>query len=214
VTQRFPEIEEIRRQMAEARTNIQEAEIEIVKKEGEVAANQVENAKLGKVADELEALKSDQDAGIIRGEFEATVSKAYNQWGFVVINAGNDQGVVHHAQLDVFRRGQYLCKLLVTQVETNQSVADIIPGSLQPGQAVAAGDIVVKAVKAAPVQPKPDEGDPLTAPAPKPADPFGGGGGEPDPFGGGGEPDPFGGGGGTMQPDPFGGGGAPDPFGQ
>ncbi|MDF1752666.1 MAG: hypothetical protein P1U89_07840 [Verrucomicrobiales bacterium] len=224
----FPDIEAIRRQMAEIRTEIEETEIVKVKKEGEVASYEVDTVKYEKIANELAALSKDQDAGVIRGEFQSTIAKAYNKWGFVVVNAGNDQGVVHHAQLDVYRRGQFLCKLLVTQLEANQSVADIVPGSLQPGQSVLPGDIVVKAVKTAtpalPAQgPAPTPANapasaPNAAPAGEPApaaapDPFGGGA-APDPFGGGGAaPDPFGGGGGGMEPDPFGGGGAPDPFG-
>ena len=57
--------------------------------------------------------------GIIRGEFATTVKQAFRTTGdFVVINAGNNQGVVNKAQLDVLRRGQPICKLLVTSVES------------------------------------------------------------------------------------------------
>jgi transcription antitermination factor NusG len=215
----FPDIESIRRQMAETRTEIEETEILKVKKEAELEQNDKEIEQLAKVAAELVALKKDQEAGVIRGDFESTVAKAYNKWGFVVVNGGNDQGVVHNAQLDVYRRGNFLCKLLVTQVEAAQAVADIIPGSLMVGQSVLPGDIVVKAVKtttlAVPLPPgttqgpapTPDNGAPAPQPGAQPgaADPFGGAPATPPPAM---EPDPFGGAPATppaaMEPDPFG----------
>ncbi|NLT70189.1 MAG: hypothetical protein GXX91_05785 [Verrucomicrobiaceae bacterium] len=206
-------IEGIQKEMLQIRTQIEESEIELTQLEGAVAAAQVDRERLAKVAAELEALRVDQQAGVIRGEFQSTIKKAYNQWGFVVVNGGNDQGVVNRAQLDVYRRGQPICRLLVTSVEPNESAADIIAGSLAPGQTVQVGDTVVKSVRAqtpavVPTSaPAAGAATPATAPstpaapaptdgaAPAAADPFGGGameGGaapaapaEPDPFGGG-----------------------------
>jgi hypothetical protein len=211
------------------RTQIEEAEIELTQVEGATAAAQVERDRLEKVAAELVALRKDQEAGLIRGEFQTTIKKAYNKWGFVIVNGGNDQGVVNRAQLNVYRRGQPICKLLVTSVEPGESAADIIPGSLAPGQTVQVGDTVVKTVRvntpavvpsgegATPGEggaaPAPGEG---AAPGGAPADPFGGGamdggaggamdaGGAPDPFGGGAAPAPAPA---DAAPDPFGGGG-------
>lgn len=236
----FPDIQSIQKQMVQIKTETEAAEIEVAQLEGAVAAAKVERDRLERVANELAALRADQSAGRIRGEFQTAVSKAFNKWGFVVIDGGNDQGVVDKAQLDVYRRGQPICKLLVTSVEPASSVADIIPGSLVPGQTVQEGDMVIKSsqteTKAAPVTggsaaPAAGEAAQPAAPGEAPAamDPAG----APDPFGGGaapapaGEPDPFGGGGmappaaAPAEPDPFGGAPAPpaeapaepDPFG-
>ncbi|HRQ89538.1 MAG TPA: hypothetical protein PLA50_12110, partial [Bacteroidia bacterium] len=185
-------------------------------------------------------LRADQEAGVIRGEFQSQISKAYNQWGFVVVGGGNDQGVVNRAQLDVYRRGMPICRLLVTSVEAGESVAEIVPGSLAPGQSVQVGDTVVKSVKvqtpavvpasasrlapaaggaAAPMAPSGGAADAM-GDAPAPA------AGAPDPFGGAAPtapeaaPDPFGGamGGGASAPAPAPEGAAPttgtppDPF--
>ncbi|MDF1741023.1 MAG: hypothetical protein P1U86_17805 [Verrucomicrobiales bacterium] len=211
-------VEALQKEMNQIRAQVEEAEIEVVQMEGAAAAAKVEADRLSKVTEELKALRLDQEAGLIRGEFQSEIRNAYNQWGFVVVQGGNDQGVVNRAQMDVYRRGQPICKLLVTSVEPTYSVADIIPGSLAPGQSVQMGDTVVKTVRAmtttapsapaggaaAPAATAPDEG---ASPAPAPAadDPFGGGmsapAAEPDPFGGSApaEPDPFGGGGGAME---------------
>lgn len=232
------QLEAIQKEMVQIRTQIEETEIELTQLEGAVAAAQVERDRLEKVAAELAALRTDQEAGVIRGEFQSQIKKAYNQWGFVVVTGGNDQGVVNRAQLDVYRRGQPICRLLVTSVEAAESIADIVPGSLAPGQRVQVGDTVVKTVRvqtpavvpagspAAGGQPPAAPGADATAPA----------GGAPDPFGGGmapaapAAPDPFGSPApaapaGNLPPDPFGGGAmqgggaapaapaAPDPFG-
>ncbi len=218
------QIESLQREMEQLRAQIEETEIEVTQLEGAVAAAQVERDRLEKVAAEMVALRNDQEAGIIRGPFESTIREAYNQWGFVVVNGGYDAGVVNRAQLNVYRRGQPICKLLVTSVEAGKSAADIIPGSLAPGQSVREGDYVTKAVTVrtpavVPAAVAPGGGAAPAAPAA--ADPFGGGamdggGSAPDPFGGGAmdgggsAPDPFGG---SSSPDPFGGGAAPDPFG-
>ncbi|MDF2375664.1 MAG: hypothetical protein P1U81_05445 [Verrucomicrobiales bacterium] len=222
-------VEALQKEMLQIRTQIEEAEIEVTQAEGAVASAQVERDRLEKVAAELAALRTDQEAGVIRGQFQSRIDKAYNQWGFVIVSGGTDQGVVNRAQLDVYRRGQPICKLLVTSVEPGQSAADIIPGSLAPGQTVQVGDTVVSTVRvqtpavvpaAAPAggaaAPQPAAGTPAPAPAPAP-DPFGGGmdaGGAPDPFGGGMDsgaaPDPFGG---APANPPADGAAAPDPFG-
>ncbi|HCQ79137.1 MAG: hypothetical protein CMO61_04990 [Verrucomicrobiales bacterium] len=213
------QIEALQREMVQLRAQIEETEIEVTQLGGAVASVQVEKDRLEKVAAEMVALRSDQEAGIIRGPFESTIREAYDQWGFVVVNGGYDAGVVNRAQLNVYRRGQPICKLLVTSVEAGKSAADIIPGSLAPGQRVRAGDNVIKAVtaKTPVVIPAGDEDDASNAAQP-PADPFGGGAMDsgsaaPDPFGGGamgsggGAPDPFGGGGmmedAEATPDPF-----------
>lgn len=224
------EITALQAQMQQIRLQIEESESELAQLEGAVVAAKVEQERMEGVASELEALRKDQEAGIIRGEFQTGVKSAYNKWGFVVIDGGYDQGVVPRAQLDVYRRGQPICKLLVTSVLPNESSADIIPGSLVAGQMVQVGDTVVatqraSAPAAAPAGgAAPTDGVPVDAPAqPGADDPFGGGaamdaGAAPDPFGGGAAmdagaaPDPFGGAApaapADAAPDPFGGGGA------
>ncbi len=195
-------IEAIQKEMIQIRTQIEESEIELTQLEGAVAAAQVERDRLEKVAAELVALRADQEAGVIRGEFQSTIKKAYNQWGFVVVAGGFDQGVVNRAQLDVYRRGQPICRLLVTSVEASESAADIVAGSLAPGQSVQPGDTVVKSVK-------------VQTPAVVPASaPGGGAAAGAAPAAGGAAA----GGAAPAAPDPFGGmapaaPAAPDPFG-
>ena len=228
------EVRKIQKEMVQIQTQIEAAELDVVQKEGAAAAAKVDADRLSKVAAELAALRADQAAGLIRGDFQSNVKKAYNKWGFVVVNGGNDQGVVDRAQLDVYRRGQPICKLLVTSVEPSESVAEIIPGSLAAGQTVQIGDTVVKTIRGGNTPARPVAPKTIPAGAPKTAAPAGGSmtspaaapaskpAGEPDPFGGGmgkpaapaakpAEPDPFGSSkpaapaAKPAEPDPFGG---------
>ena len=221
-------IESIQKEMIQIRTQIEESEIELTQLEGTVAAAQVERDRLEKVAAELVALRADQETGMIRGEFQTTVKKAYNQWGFVVIAGGFDQGVVNRSQLDVYRRGQPICRLLVTSVDASESAADIVAGSLAPGQSVQPGDTVVKSMKVQTPAVVPASAPGAGAPAAPAAGGVaptapGGAAAASDPFGGmapaaPAAPDPFGASpaagaapAATAPPDPFGGGMAPAP---
>jgi hypothetical protein len=158
--------------------------------------------------------------GIVEPDFTASVSRSFNEWGFVVLSKGNGGGVFANADLDVKRGKEVIGKLKVRNVEQSTSVADIVKGSLAEGTSIRPGDLVVAAPQAQPA-PKTAAAGAAAAPlapaasgAPAAADPFGAppaGGMAPaapaasDPFG---APPPAGG----MAPaasDPFGAPAAP-----
>lgn len=64
-------------------------------------------------------------------------------WGFAVISIGDKQGAAANKVVVVGRGGQAIGKLKITSVETNQSIADIIPGSFVKGTYVEPGDDVI-----------------------------------------------------------------------
>lgn len=166
-----PNIEARKLQMAELQNSIQEEVISAQNLQKQTAEVNTQRDKLQGQADELQALTNDQAAGRIRGPFKSTVRKAFNNWGFVIVGAGDEQGVVNRAQLDVTRGGQPICKLLVTTVEPGECVAEIIPGSMAPGQAIHPGDDVTKTNLPATKAPAAGGG----ADVPTPALPEGGG---------------------------------------
>jgi len=65
------------------------------------------------------------------------------KWGFVVLNVGEDQGVLEHGQLLVNRDGKLVAKVKVTSVQKNRSIANVMPG-WQLGE-VLEGDQVIPA---------------------------------------------------------------------
>ena len=143
-------------------------------------------------------------------EVNAKVAQTFDNWGFVVINAGGNQGINARVKLDVKRDDKVIGKLSITNLEPNVSVCDVV--SLNEGEKIVVGDSVVLSDESkwdpnkkpvvetipaaiAPVAPQPAKV------APADDDPFGLGGGdtpeppaEPeandDPFGLGSDPEP------------------------
>jgi len=110
----------------------------------------------------------------------ALVSSVYNNFGFAVLNSGDRQGIVSKAKLDVMRGGDKIAELVVTNLEPNRSVCDIVPGSMEPGQMIRPGDKVAVNEASLPKPRGADGADGAGAPEmpveqPEPS-------GDPDPF--------------------------------
>ena len=67
------------------------------------------------------------------------------KWDFVVLNVGEDQGVLENGELLVSRDGKLVAKVKITSVQKNQSIGNILPGKL--GE-VLEGDKVIPAYPA------------------------------------------------------------------
>lgn len=115
---------------------------------GQVAVSSAEHDRLNRVALELHALRSDQNLGVIRGEDPWSISEPHLAKGFVELSGKSDSNLTENAQMDVYRRGQPIAKLIVTSVEQGRGVADIVPGSIAPGQEIQAGDMVIPSIPA------------------------------------------------------------------
>jgi hypothetical protein len=50
------------------------------------------------------------------------------KWGFVVLNVGKDEGVLEHGQLLVNRDGKLVAKVVVTSVQKDRCIANVLPG--------------------------------------------------------------------------------------
>ncbi|SKA93308.1 hypothetical protein SAMN02745166_02071 [Prosthecobacter debontii] len=153
--------------------------------------------------------------GIVAPDFTARVAQYFPEWDFAILNKGNSQGVFANADLEVKRGQQVIAKLKVRNVEQFGSIADLVPGSLEEGNAIRSGDLVVAAAKQS-VEDEKKTSSTSSAPATTPdaTAPGAPAGGMSDPFGGTPAPAP-------MTSDPFGApaapaapaGGMSDPFG-
>lgn len=144
--------------------------------------------KISKVQAEItrfQEVEKRQRSGVVEPGFTARVAQAFQEFGFVVLNKGNASGMFADAMLDVKRGRTVVAKLKVRDVEQGMSVADLVPGSLAPGESIRSGDLVVaarevaKPAAVAPSAPAPavDPSQQPAAPAPMApagADPFGG----------------------------------------
>ncbi|HSJ02064.1 MAG TPA: hypothetical protein VK956_06395, partial [Verrucomicrobium sp.] len=105
-----------------------------------------------------------QRSGVVEPGFTARVAQAFQEFGFVVLNKGNNGGMFTDAILDVKRGRSVVAKLKVRDVEQAMSVADLVPGSLAQGESIRSGDLVVASKDV----PRPAPTEPSAAPAPAP----------------------------------------------
>jgi hypothetical protein len=148
---KFDELVTLFKQIDSVQQKIAAANEEVATLEGNVslAKNSLDSANARKQESEVQIERMDAIAkyrktGAIWSDINTKIKSAYNDWGFVIIGAGDAQGLVPAATLDVTRQGKPICKLLVTEVEVNQATADIITTTLLPGQTVQVGDTVTK----------------------------------------------------------------------
>ena len=74
-------------------------------------------------------------------EVNAKIAQTFDNWGFVVIDKGGNQGINARVKLDVKRGDKVIGKLNITNLEPNVCVCDIL--SLSEGEKLAVGDSVV-----------------------------------------------------------------------
>jgi hypothetical protein len=65
------------------------------------------------------------------------------KWNFVVLNVGEDQGVLERGELLVNRNGRLVAKVVVRSVQKDRSIANVLPG-WELGE-VMEGDLVIPA---------------------------------------------------------------------
>ena len=73
-------------------------------------------------------------------EVNAKIAQTYDNWGFVVIDQGGNQGINARVKLDVKRGDKMIGRLNITNLEPNVCVCDVI--SLIEGETLAVGDSV------------------------------------------------------------------------
>lgn len=83
------------------------------------------------------------DRQVARNNEEYSITAVDPQWGFVIVNAGQNSGLEANELLLVTRGGKRQAVLKISRVEKGQSVADIQQDSLKPGNKLQVGDKVI-----------------------------------------------------------------------
>ena len=91
----------------------------------------------------LEQYKRSREMNIAKQGLTGRILAVNGGYNFVVLSIGDKQGSVTGATLLVLRGGEPIAKARVTSVETNNSIADILPASVRKGVTVQPGDTVV-----------------------------------------------------------------------
>jgi hypothetical protein len=97
--------------------------------EDSVTAMNEENALLVRSLKRLQRLVPDNICTIqLPPDLNAKVLAVDPKWHFVVLDAGEDQGVIEHGELLVSRGGKLVAKIQVSRVEKNRCVANVMDG--------------------------------------------------------------------------------------
>lgn len=168
------------RQSLEAKRAEYNGQIESAK--NSIAASLARKSSTDKTIASIKRIELWQSSGRMPDGFSSRITSVNPEWGFVTIAAGNGSSVVKQAKLDVTRGGSIIGTVVVTQVNPGSSVAEVVPGTIAPGDAFLPGDRVRVNVasrgSSANVAPTPSApapaapGAPAAPAAAAPADPF------------------------------------------
>jgi len=117
------------------------SQVELKKKEVEA-----EEAKVVEVRSTLSDIVrkiEDRKKSFDRNSLVASIIAVNNDWGFVVVNAGQSRGITEATKLLVTRGTQTVGKLSIVSVQGNRTVANILPETLAEGMTIAPGDRVI-----------------------------------------------------------------------
>jgi len=96
--------------------------------EGSLAAVNEENAMLARRVKSLQKYLPVGDAMHLPPDLSTKVLAVDPKWHFVVLDAGEDQGVFERGELLVSRGGKLVGKVRISRVEKNRCVANIMDG--------------------------------------------------------------------------------------
>jgi myosin heavy subunit len=106
------------------------------------AANQAKQVQISKVREE-EKYQNQRAQKLAVGGLVATVIAVNNEWGFVMVNAGQAHGVSPDASLLVKRGNSRIGRLRIVNLEATSTIADVVDDSIVPGINVQPGDKVI-----------------------------------------------------------------------
>jgi hypothetical protein len=100
--------------------------------EDEVAALNDEKKVLMRTRDRLQS-RLDQLIGVspdilLRADLRGKIVAVDPKWDFVVLDIGDDQGVKENAELLVSRDGKLVAKVIVSRLDKDRCIANVIPG--------------------------------------------------------------------------------------
>lgn len=116
---------------------------ELEKENRTIAALEQETKRLETVIAEQKKLAQDRQARISPEALECRVSSVDPSWGYVLLDAGVNKGIVIGSRLAVMRGEVKICELNVTNVESRKSSADVVRSTLMTAEQVRPGDRVI-----------------------------------------------------------------------
>jgi hypothetical protein len=135
--EKAPEImNSIKKEIADNKGKAEKTQELIDAKDGELKKVQ---AQLSDIAESIEVRKKSFD----RNSLSATIVAVNNDWGFVVIEGGENKGITVDTKLLVTRGNQPIGRLNIVSVDQSKTLANIDLKSVRNGVAIAPGDRVI-----------------------------------------------------------------------
>ncbi|MGI8604095.1 MAG: hypothetical protein ACR2OZ_14045 [Verrucomicrobiales bacterium] len=116
-------------------------EAETQTKELQIVANSAKERQ--KDLGVLQRSATQRNKGIALNSMQAVITAVNPDYGFAVVNAGENRGVTQDSKFIVKRGSQRIGLLNAASIQRNRTVADIVPESLTPGYSIAPGDQVI-----------------------------------------------------------------------
>lgn len=101
---------------------------------------------IARLANRLKIYEGDQTPITMRGDLKGKIVVADPKWDFVVLDIGEEQGVLENGELLVSRGGKLVGKIIVRSVQKDRSIANVVPGWKQTD--LMEGDVVIAAYPA------------------------------------------------------------------
>ena len=83
---------------------------------------------IGRLTNELAKYVGPDNVVKLRADLRGKILVVDPKWDFVVLNVGEDQGVISEGELLVSRQGKLVGKVIIRSVEKDRSIANLVPG--------------------------------------------------------------------------------------
>jgi hypothetical protein len=83
---------------------------------------------IGRLTTRLQRYEGTNTDIVLRADLKGKIMAVDPKWDFVVLNIGDDQGVKENSELLVSRDGKLVAKVIVSKLEKNRSIANLVPG--------------------------------------------------------------------------------------
>ena len=125
------------------KAEIAELQNETAKKKKEVADAEKKNGDLQKALDDVNTKIEARKKSFERNSMSFRVVAVNADWGFVVIDGGEKEGITPDTKLLVIRGTQTVGKLTILAVQGNKTIANVMTDTLAPGMSPTPGDKVI-----------------------------------------------------------------------
>ena len=83
---------------------------------------------IGRLTNELAKYIGPEEYVKLRADLHGKILVVDPKWDFVVLNVGEDQGVISAGELLVSRQGKLIAKVIVRSVQKDRCIANLVPG--------------------------------------------------------------------------------------